>query len=123
MFDILYVFFYEMICFLICCQRSEIRFSFVRVQVTAILTTNLNKIIDVTYYPAETAKKSNMRHRPIGIGVQGLADAFMLLGMPFDSPEVIDRSQEHPFDFCCLVVVSVWSFSFCAGSTAQQRHI
>jgi len=57
-------------------------------QVTAIVTTNLNKIIDVSYYPVETAKRSNLRHRPIGIGVQGLADTFILLGMAFDSPEV-----------------------------------
>ena len=53
------------------------------------MTTNLNKIIDVNYYPVETAKRSNLRHRPIGIGVQGLADTFILLGMPFDSPEVV----------------------------------
>lgn len=57
-------------------------------QITAILTANLNKIIDVNYYPVETAKRSNLRHRPIGIGVQGLADTFILLGMPFDSEEV-----------------------------------
>lgn len=57
-------------------------------QVTEIVTTNLNKIIDVNYYPVETAQRSNLRHRPIGIGVQGLADTFILLGMAFDSPEV-----------------------------------
>lgn len=57
-------------------------------QVTALVTVNLNKIIDVNYYPIETARRSNLRHRPIGIGVQGLADAFILLGMAFDSPEV-----------------------------------
>lgn len=57
-------------------------------QVTALVTTNLNKIIDVNYYPVETAKRSNLRHRPIGLGVQGLADTFILLGMAFDSPEV-----------------------------------
>ncbi|XP_019177264.1 PREDICTED: ribonucleoside-diphosphate reductase large subunit-like isoform X4 [Ipomoea nil] len=61
---------------------------FVREKVTAIVTTNLNKIIDVNFYPVETAKNSNLRHRPIGIGVQGLADTFILLGMAFDSPEV-----------------------------------
>jgi ribonucleoside-diphosphate reductase subunit M1 len=54
-----------------------------------LVTRNLNRIIDENYYPVETAKRSNMRHRPIGIGVQGLADAFILLGMPFDSEEVI----------------------------------
>ncbi|ERM96219.1 hypothetical protein AMTR_s00001p00124880 [Amborella trichopoda] len=58
-------------------------------EVTAIITSNLNKIIDVNFYPVETARKSNMCHRPIGIGVQGLADTFILLGMPFDSPEVV----------------------------------
>lgn len=57
-------------------------------QVTQVVTTNLNKIIDVNYYPVETAKQSNFRHRPIGIGVQGLADTFILLGMAFDSLEV-----------------------------------
>ncbi|KAL6546583.1 ribonucleotide-diphosphate reductase subunit rnr1 [Orobanche minor] len=56
-------------------------------EVTAVVTTNLKKIIDVNYYPIETAKYSNLRHRPIGIGVQGLADTFILLGMPFGSPE------------------------------------
>lgn len=56
-------------------------------EVTTIVTTNLNKIIDVNFYPVETAKRSNMRHRPIGIGVQGLADTFILLGMAFESPE------------------------------------
>lgn len=57
-------------------------------QVTALVTSNLNKIIDVNYYPVETAKRSNLRHRPIGLGVQGLADTFILLGMAFDSQEV-----------------------------------
>jgi ribonucleoside-diphosphate reductase alpha chain len=51
------------------------------------MTVNLNRVIDNNYYPVPEARKSNMRHRPIGIGVQGLADAFILLRMPFDSPE------------------------------------
>jgi ribonucleoside-diphosphate reductase alpha chain len=51
------------------------------------VTKNLNRIIDRNYYPIPEARKSNMRHRPIGIGVQGLADAFILLRHPFDSPE------------------------------------
>lgn len=55
--------------------------------VTKVITYNLNKIIDVNYYPIPEARRSNMRHRPIGVGVQGLADAFMALRMPFDSPE------------------------------------
>jgi ribonucleoside-diphosphate reductase subunit M1 len=56
-------------------------------EITRKVTRNLNRIIDVNFYPVETAKRSNMRHRPIGIGVQGLADVFILLGLPFDSPE------------------------------------
>jgi ribonucleoside-diphosphate reductase alpha chain len=55
--------------------------------ITRVITRNLNKIIDINYYPIEEARRSNMRHRPIGIGVQGLADAYLLMGMPFDSPE------------------------------------
>ena len=56
-------------------------------EITKVITRNLNKVIDVNYYPVPEAKKSNLRHRPIGIGVQGLADAFILMRMPFDSPE------------------------------------
>ena len=56
-------------------------------EITKVATRNLNKVIDVNYYPVLEAKRSNMRHRPIGLGVQGLADVFMLLRMPFDSAE------------------------------------
>ncbi len=56
-------------------------------EITKVITRNLNKVIDINYYPVEEARTSNMRHRPIGIGVQGLADAFIMLRMPFDSPE------------------------------------
>ena len=56
-------------------------------KISRIITYNLNKVIDVNYYPIQEAKNSNMRHRPIGIGVQGLADVFMMMGLPFDSPE------------------------------------
>ena len=54
-------------------------------EITKVITRNLNKIIDVNYYPVPEAEKSNKRHRPIGIGIQGLADAFILMKMPFDS--------------------------------------
>ena len=53
--------------------------------ITRVATRNLNKVIDVNYYPIPEAKNSNFRHRPIGLGVQGLADAFILCGLPFDS--------------------------------------
>ena len=56
-------------------------------EITYIVTKNLNKVIDINYYPVEEARNSNMRHRPIGLGVQGLADAFMMLRHPFESEE------------------------------------
>lgn len=55
--------------------------------VTYTVTLNLNKVIDGNYYPVPEARRSNMRHRPVGIGVQGLADAFIQMRYPFDSPE------------------------------------
>jgi len=62
--------------------------------ITYVITKNLNKVIDINYYPVEAARKSNMRHRPIGIGVQGLADAFILMRMPFDSDEARQLNKE-----------------------------
>ena len=56
-------------------------------EITKVATRNLNKIIDLNYYPVPEAERSNRRHRPIGIGVQGLADAYFLLRMPFESDE------------------------------------
>ena len=55
--------------------------------VTKIVTKNLNRVIDRNYYPVETARNSNMKHRPIGLGVQGLADVFILCGLQFDCEE------------------------------------
>jgi ribonucleotide reductase alpha subunit len=51
------------------------------------VTRNLDRVIDVNHYPLEKARVSSLRHRPIGIGVQGLADTFAMLGLPFDSTE------------------------------------
>ena len=64
------------------------------VEVTRIVTRNLNRVIDRNYYPTEAARKSNMRHRPIGIGVQGLADVFMMLGLSFDEPRARELNRE-----------------------------
>jgi ribonucleoside-diphosphate reductase alpha subunit len=55
--------------------------------VTKVVTKNLNRVIDRNYYPVETARNSNMKHRPIGLGVQGLADVFILCGLQFDCEE------------------------------------
>ena len=63
-------------------------FDFVKLhEVTKVVTKNLNRVIDRNFYPVETAKRSNMRHRPIGLGVQGLADVFILCGLPFECEE------------------------------------
>jgi len=57
--------------------------------VSKVVTKNLNRIIDVNFYPVEEARNSNMRHRPIGIGIQGLADAYILMRFPFESDEAV----------------------------------
>ncbi|MFM2041186.1 MAG: hypothetical protein RLZZ493_1775, partial [Bacteroidota bacterium] len=63
-------------------------------EVTYQATINLNRIIDGNYYPVPEAKNSNLRHRPIGLGVQGLADAFIMLGFPFESEEARALNRE-----------------------------
>lgn len=63
-------------------------------EITYVITKNLNKIIDRNYYPVAEARNSNLRHRPIGIGVQGLADAFILMRFPFDSDEAVQLNKD-----------------------------
>ncbi len=63
-------------------------------EVTKQVTKNLNKIIDINYYPVPEAERSNLRHRPIGIGIQGLADAFIKLRMPFESEEAQRMNED-----------------------------
>ena len=63
-------------------------------EITKVATRNLNKVIDINYYPVEEARRSNFRHRPIGLGVQGLADAFIMLRMPFDSAEARGLNED-----------------------------
>merc|ERR1711972_381761 len=76
----------------------ETDFDFQRLyEVTKVATKNLNKVIERNYYPVEEARRSNMRHRPIGLGVQGLADAFMLMRLPFESEEA-KRLNEDIFE-------------------------
>lgn len=62
--------------------------------ITYTITENLNKVIDVNYYPVKEAEFSNKRHRPIGIGVQGLADAFILMGLPYESEGAAALNRE-----------------------------
>lgn len=62
-------------------------------RIVHVVTRNLNRIIDINYYPVPEARRSNLRHRPIGIGVQGLADTFVLLGMPYESDEARELNR------------------------------
>ena len=84
-------------------------------EVTAQVTRNLNRIIDVNFYPTPEALRSNMRHRPIGIGVQGLADTFILLGMPFESPEAQQLNKEVRTLSRALSSLAFRSSFFCLG--------
>ena len=70
------------------------QFNFTKLcEVTGVITRNLNRVIDRNYYPTEPARKSNLRHRPIAIGVQGLADVFMMLGLSFDEPKARELNK------------------------------
>ena len=62
--------------------------------VTAVMTRNLNNVIDINFYPVPETELSNKRHRPLGIGVQGLADLYMLMRYPFDSEEAADLNRK-----------------------------
>lgn len=73
-------------------------------KVVGVAVANLNKIIDIEYYPTPEAERSNRRHRPIGLGVQGLADVFQALGLPFTSPaaRVLNRAIFETIYFAAL---------------------
>jgi len=62
--------------------------------VTKVVTKNLNRVIDRNYYPVEEARRSNMRHRPVGLGVQGFADALMMLRLPYESEEAAKLNRD-----------------------------
>ena len=75
--------------------KADKTFDFVKLyEVAQIVTNNLNKIIDINYYPVPETELSNKRHRPLGIGVQGLADVFINMEIPFDSPEAAQLNKE-----------------------------
>ena len=64
-------------------------------KITKMVTENLDKVIDINYYPTEKTRRSNLRHRPIGIGVQGLADTFALMNIPFHSKEAQEINKKN----------------------------
>ena len=76
-------------------EKDNVSYDFQKLfEITQVVTRNLNRIIDINYYPVPEARNSNMRHRPIGIGVQGLADTFCLMRMPFESPEAARLNKD-----------------------------
>lgn len=95
--------------------------------VTKVITRNLNKIIDINYYPVEEAKNSNFRHRPIGIGVQGLADTYILMRMPFDSAEasklnkdIFETIYHAAVEESCALAETLGHYPSFKGSPASQ---
>jgi ribonucleoside-diphosphate reductase alpha chain len=96
-------------------------------EVTYQATVNLNRIIDENYYPVEDARRSNMRHRPIGLGVQGLADTFILMGFPFESVEARNLNREifETIYFAAMTAskdqaIEFGTYETYAGSPASQ---
>ncbi|MEM9992229.1 MAG: ribonucleoside-diphosphate reductase subunit alpha, partial [Bacteroidota bacterium] len=99
-------------------------------EITRVVTRNLNKIIDVNYYPIPEAYNSNMRHRPIGIGVQGLADAFIMMRFPFDSPEAKQLNKDifetiyfAALEESCAQAQEAEPYSTFAGSPASKGEL
>jgi ribonucleoside-diphosphate reductase alpha chain len=96
-------------------------------EITRVVTRNLNKVIDINYYPIEEARNSNMRHRPIGIGVQGLADAFMMMRLPFDSDDAAQLNKDifetiyhASLTESCYIAEKEGAYTTFEGSPASQ---
>jgi len=96
-------------------------------EITKVVTYNLNKVIDINYYPTEKTRRSNMRHRPIGIGVQGLADIFMMLNLPFDSDEakkinhdIFETIYHAALEQSCELAMEEGPYETFVGSPASQ---
>jgi ribonucleoside-diphosphate reductase alpha subunit len=93
-------------------------------------TYNLNRVIDINYYPTEKTRRSNMRHRPIGIGVQGLADTFMMMGYTFGSPESRRLNQEifetmyhGALEESCAIAQKEGAYETFEGSPASKGQL
>jgi len=99
-------------------------------EITKIVTKNLNRVIDRNFYPVETARKSNMRHRPIGLGVQGLADVFILCRYAFDSDEakemnarIFETMYHASLEASCELAEAQGSYETFEGSPASQGEL
>merc|ERR1712050_109496 len=98
--------------------------------VTKVATRNLNKVIDGNYYPVPEARQSNMKHRPIGLGVQGLADAFMMMRLPFESEAAqklnVDIFETIYYAACeasCELAARDGAYETFAGSPASKGQL
>jgi ribonucleoside-diphosphate reductase alpha chain len=96
-------------------------------EIARMVTYNLNQIIDVNFYPTEKTRRSNMRHRPIGIGVQGLADVFMLMDLPFMSNgakdinrEIFETIYHGALEESCALAKQYGAYETFAGSPASE---
>jgi ribonucleoside-diphosphate reductase alpha subunit len=96
-------------------------------EVTKVVTENLNRIIDVNYYPTEKTRKSNMRHRPIGIGIQGLADVFIMMDMAFTSEQakevnrkIFETMYHAALERSCELAQKEGSYETFVGSPTSQ---
>jgi len=104
------------------------RFNYLKLEeVTRVITENLNNIIDINYYPIEEAERSNTRHRPIGIGVQGLADAFVKMNMAYSSQDAVDLNRDifetiyyAAVDASCDLAIRDGAYSTFKGSPASK---
>jgi len=99
-------------------------------QVTKVVTRNLNKVIDRNYYPIEEARRSNMRHRPVGIGVQGLADAYLIMKLPFESEgarslneDIFETIYFAAVEASCELAERDGAYETYAGSPASQGRL
>jgi ribonucleoside-diphosphate reductase alpha chain len=99
-------------------------------EITKVITRNLNKIIDINYYPVKEAENSNFRHRPIGIGVQGLADAYIKMRFPFDSDDakalnkqIFETIYHAAVEESCDLAEKDGAYSSFKGSPASEGKL
>ena len=112
-------------------EDGQKRFDYEKLHdVAKVVTKNLNKIIDINYYPTEKTRKSNMRHRPIGIGIQGLADVFLMLGHAFLSEDarqinrdIFETIYHGALEASCELAAAEGPYSTWAGCPASQGQL
>jgi ribonucleoside-diphosphate reductase alpha subunit len=109
-------------------SKDNKTFDFERLRsVTKSMVNSLNRVIDINFYPTPETRRSNMRHRPIGIGIQGLADVFARLRMPWESPEAMRMNQlifEHMYyaavEASCSIAANEGAYETFQGSPASK---